>query len=269
MPERLRLVVMGTTGFVLPGLDALLGAGHEVAAVYTQPPRPAGRGHRLRRTPVHDHTEALGLPVRTPRTLKDAQAQAEFAALEADLAIVGAYGLLLPRPVLDAPRLGCINLHASLLPRWRGAAPVARAIMAGDRETGVMVMQMDEGLDTGPVAMAERVAIGADTTAGELADRLARQAHRFGVETLQAQEVVGLRAEEESRYVTTGDGQEYGARAVLLATGSTYRRLGVRGEDELLGAGIHFCATCDGPFYRASRWRWWEAATARARKASS
>ena len=176
MPERLRLVVMGTTGFVLPGLDALLGAGHEVAAVYTQPPRPAGRGHRLRRTPVHDHTEALGLPVRTPRTLKDAQAQAEFAALEADLAIVGAYGLLLPRPVLDAPRLGCINLHASLLPRWRGAAPIERAILAGDAETGISIFHMEQGLDTGPVYTMRRMPIRPHTTAAELHERLANLA---------------------------------------------------------------------------------------------
>ena len=185
MPERLRLVVMGTTGFVLPGLDALLGAGHEVAAVYTQPPRPAGRGHRLRRTPVHDHTEALGLPVRTPRTLKDAQAQAEFAALEADLAIVGAYGLLLPRPVLDAPRLGCINLHASLLPRWRGAAPIQRALLAGDGESGVTIMQMDEGLDTGAMLLREAVAIAPDETGASLHDKLAALGARLIVEALR------------------------------------------------------------------------------------
>ena len=127
MTERLRLVVMGTTGFVLPSLDALLAAGHDIAAVYTQPPRPGGRGQRLRRTPVHEAAERLGLEVRTPPTLKDPEAQAEFAALGSDLAVVGAYGLLLPQPILDAPRLGCINLHASLLPRWRGAAPIERA----------------------------------------------------------------------------------------------------------------------------------------------
>jgi len=164
---------MGTTGFVLPGLDALLAVGHEIAAVYTQPPRPAGRGHRLRRTPVHDRAEALGLPVRAPRTLKDPDAQAEFAALGADLAVVGAYGLLLPYPVLEAPRLGCINLHASLLPRWRGAAPIERAILAGDAETGISIFRMEEGLDTGPVYAMQSVTIGPNTTAAELHEQLA------------------------------------------------------------------------------------------------
>ena len=175
MPDQpgLRLVVMGTTAFVLPGLDALLAAGHDVVAVYTQPPRPAGRGHQLRRTPVHEAAERLGLEVRTPRTLKDPGAQAEFAALHADLAVVGAYGLLLPKPVLAAPRLGCINLHASLLPRWRGAAPIERAILAGDRETGVSIFQMEEGLDTGSVLAMQQLAIGPSTTAAKLHQRLA------------------------------------------------------------------------------------------------
>ena len=173
MPERLRLVVMGTTGFVLPALEALMASGHEIAAVYTQPPRPAGRGHQLRRTPVHEAAERLGLSIRTPRTLKDAEAQAEFAALGADLAVVGAYGLLLPRPVLDAPRLGCINLHASLLPRWRGAAPIERAILAGDAETGISIFRMEEGLDTGPVYVMRHTTIGPSTTATELHERLA------------------------------------------------------------------------------------------------
>lgn len=172
-------MVMGTTGFVLPGLDALLTAGYQIAAVYTQPPRPAGRGHQLRRTPVHERAEELGLPVRSPRTLKDAEAQAEFAALGADLAVVGAYGLLLPRPVLEAPRLGCINLHASLLPRWRGAAPIERAILAGDTETGLSIFQMEEGLDTGPVYAMRPVAIGPDTTAAEMHERLALLAARM------------------------------------------------------------------------------------------
>ena len=173
MPEPLRLVVMGTTGFVLPSLDALIAAGHAIAAVYTQPPRPAGRGQQLRRTPVHEAAERLGLTVRTPRTLKDPEAQAEFAALGADLAVVGAYGLLLPRTILDAPRLGCVNLHASLLPRWRGAAPIERAILAGDAETGLCIFRMEEGLDTGPVYAEQSVAIGPETTASELHARLA------------------------------------------------------------------------------------------------
>jgi methionyl-tRNA formyltransferase len=175
-PAPLRLAVMGTTGFVLPSLEALLAAGHEVAAVYTQPPRPAGRGHRLRRTPVHDSAERLGLEVRTPRTLRDPEAQREFAALGADLAVVGAYGLLLPKPILDAPRLGCVNLHASLLPRWRGAAPIERAILAGDEETGISVFRMEEGLDTGPVLATRSLPVGPDTTAAKLHERLARLA---------------------------------------------------------------------------------------------
>ena len=177
MPDpHLRLVVMGTTGFVLPSLEALLRTGYQIAAVYTQPARPAGRGHQLRRTPVHDAAERLGLDVRTPRTLKEAEAQSEFAALEADLAVVGAYGLLLPRPVLEAPRFGCINLHASLLPRWRGAAPIERAILAGDAETGLSIFQMEEGLDTGPVYAAQPVPIGSSTTALELHEQLAHVA---------------------------------------------------------------------------------------------
>ena len=185
MPEPLRLVVMGTTGFVLPSLDALIAAGHQIAAVYTQPPRPAGRGHQLRRTPVHEAAERLGLPVRTPRTLKDPAAQAEFAALGADLAVVGAYGLLLPRPVLEDPRLGCVNLHASLLPRWRGAAPIERAILAGDAETGLCIFRMEEGLDTGLVYAARAVAIGPETTAPELHARLAALAATMIPEVVQ------------------------------------------------------------------------------------
>jgi methionyl-tRNA formyltransferase len=169
----LRLIVMGTTGFVVPSLEAALGAGHEVAAVYTQPPRPAGRGQQPRRTPVHEAGERLGLPVRTPRTLKEPEAQAAFAALDADLAIVGAYGLLLPRPILEAPRLGCVNLHASLLPRWRGAAPIERAILAGDAETGISIFRMEEGLDTGPVYARRAVPIAPTATAAELHERLA------------------------------------------------------------------------------------------------
>lgn len=176
MPERLRLVVMGTTSFVLPSLEALLAAGHEIAAVYTQPPRPAGRGRQLRRTPVHEAADRLGLPVRTPRTLKDAEAQEEFADLAADLAVVGAYGLLLPRPVLEAPRLGCANLHASLLPRWRGAAPIERAILAGDTETGISIFRMEEGLDTGPVYAMRPLPIGPTATAPELHAELAELA---------------------------------------------------------------------------------------------
>lgn len=169
----LKVVFMGTPDFSVPVLLEIVGHGHEVVAVYTRAPRPAGRGMDLKRSPVHEKAEAFGIPVFTPKTLKDEAAQAVFASHGADVAVVVAYGLLLPKPVLDAPVEGCLNLHASLLPRWRGAAPINRAIMAGDPETGVMVMRMEEGLDTGPVAMAERVAIGPDMTAGELHDRLA------------------------------------------------------------------------------------------------
>ncbi len=168
----LRLAFMGTPDFAVPVLAEILGAGHEVVAVYSQPPRPAGRGQREVPSPVHKFAESHGIPVRTPARLKHTEEQEAFASLDLDVAVVVAYGLILPQPILDAPRLGCLNLHASLLPRWRGAAPIQRAIMAGDTETGVMVMQMEAGLDTGPVLLAERTPIGPRTTAGELHDRL-------------------------------------------------------------------------------------------------
>ncbi|WP_011579740.1 MULTISPECIES: methionyl-tRNA formyltransferase [Chelativorans] len=167
----LRLVFMGTPEFSVPTLRALAGAGHEITAIYTQPPRPAGRrGLELTRSPVHQAAEELDLYVRTPQSLKSEEEQQVFRELEADAAVVVAYGLLLPRAILEGTRLGAFNGHASLLPRWRGAAPIQRAIMAGDRETGMMVMKMDEGLDTGPIAMTEKIAIGPDMTAGELHD---------------------------------------------------------------------------------------------------
>lgn len=169
----LRIVFMGTPEFSVPALSEIVGAGHEVAAVYTQPPRPAGRGMSERRSPVHVFAEAAGVPVLTPQSLKTAETQAAFAAHAADVAIVIAYGLLLPKAILDVPRHGCLNLHGSALPRWRGAAPIQRAIMAGDSETAAMVMRMNEGLDTGPVCLAESVAIGPEMTAGELHDRMA------------------------------------------------------------------------------------------------
>jgi len=162
---------MGTPAFSVPALEALA-ARHEVACVYCQPPRPAGRGQKDRPSPVQARAEALGLPVRHPVSLKAAEAQAEFAALQADVAVVVAYGLILPQPVLDAPARGCLNIHASLLPRWRGAAPIHRAIMAGDAETGVCIMRMEAGLDTGPVLLTRRTPIGAEETTGDLHDRL-------------------------------------------------------------------------------------------------
>lgn len=169
----LRVVFMGTPDFAVPTLLGVIGAGYAVAGVYTQPPRPAGRGMAERRSPVHAIADQAGLPVFTPATLKEPEPQAELVGLDADVAVVVAYGLILPKPVLDAPRHGCLNLHGSYLPRWRGAAPIQRAILAGDTETGVMVMRMDEGLDTGPICLGERVAIDGNMTAGELHDRMA------------------------------------------------------------------------------------------------
>jgi methionyl-tRNA formyltransferase len=170
----MRLIFMGTPDFAVPTLLELAAAGHEIAAVYTRAAKAAGRGMELQVSPVEREARRLGLPVLTPTTLKTAEAEAAFRAHSADAALVVAYGLILPKAILEAPRLGCFNVHASLLPRWRGAAPINRAIMAGDAESGVTIMQMDEGLDTGAMAMAERVAIGADMTAGDLHDALAR-----------------------------------------------------------------------------------------------
>ncbi|GGE33417.1 methionyl-tRNA formyltransferase [Agaricicola taiwanensis] len=170
----LRVVFMGTPDFAVPTLSEIIGTGHDVVAVYTRAPKPAGRGMELTKTPVHRFADGFGIPVFTPKTLRDADAQEIFASHGADVAVVVAYGLILPPPVLAAPAHGCLNLHASILPRWRGAAPINRAIMAGDAETGVGIMQMEEGLDTGPVAMEERIEIGRDDAAGDLHDRLAR-----------------------------------------------------------------------------------------------
>lgn len=167
----MRVVFMGTPEFSVPALNAVA-AEHEVVAAYTQPPRPAGRGQQLRPSPVQARAEALGIPVRHPKSLRTPEAQADFAALNADVAVVVAYGLILPQVVLDAPRHGCLNIHASLLPRWRGAAPIHRAIMAGDSETGVCIMQMEAGLDTGPVLLRAAVAIRESETTADLQDRL-------------------------------------------------------------------------------------------------
>ena len=182
----LSLVFMGTPAFAVPVLAALAGAGHALAAVYTRPPRPAGRGQRARPSPVHAFAEARGIAVRTPASLAGAAEQEAFAGLEADAAVVCAYGLILPRPVLRAPRLGCINVHASLLPRWRGAAPIERALMAGDAETGVTIMGMDEGLDTGPILEARRLPIGPETTAAALQGALAAFGADLVVDVLEA-----------------------------------------------------------------------------------
>jgi methionyl-tRNA formyltransferase len=170
----LRLVFMGTPDFAVPTLVEIVGGGHEVVAVYTRAPQPAGRGLAPKPSTIAREAERFGLPIFTPKTLKENDAAEAMCAHGADAAVVVAYGLILPKPILETFPLGCFNLHASLLPRWRGAAPIHRAIMAGDKETGVMVMKMDEGLDTGAIAMAERVPIGADATTGELHDELAR-----------------------------------------------------------------------------------------------
>jgi len=180
----MRIIFMGTPDFSVPILDALAEAGHEIAAVYSQPPRPAGRGKKDRPSPVQKRAEELGLMVRHPISLRNEEAQAEFDALKADIAVVVAYGLILPQVILDAPAKGCLNIHASLLPRWRGAAPIHRAIMAGDAQTGVCIMQMEAGLDTGPVLLRNATPIGADETTGALHDRLSEMGATSIVEAL-------------------------------------------------------------------------------------
>ncbi|MEY1554100.1 methionyl-tRNA formyltransferase [Yoonia sp. R2331] len=200
----MRVIFMGTPDFSVPVLQALVDAGHDIACVYCQPPRPAGRGKKDRPSPVQAKAAALGLDVRHPVSLKDAAAQAEFAALAADVAVVVAYGLILPQAVLDAPRLGCLNIHASLLPRWRGAAPIHRAIMSGDAETGVCIMQMEAGLDTGPVLLREAVAIGTEETTGALHDRLSVLGARLIVQALD-----GLPMDAEAQ---PEDGVTYAAK---------------------------------------------------------
>jgi methionyl-tRNA formyltransferase len=184
----LRLVFMGTPDFAVPTLLEIIGSGHEVVAVYTRAPQPAGRGMALRPSPVAGEAERAALPVFTPQALRDAEAAPAMRARGADAAVVVAYGLILPKAVLDAFSLGAFNLHASLLPRWRGAAPIHRAVMAGDAETGVMVMKMEEGLDTGPIAMAERAPIGPDATTGDLHDELKRRGASLMVRALAALE---------------------------------------------------------------------------------
>ena len=191
----MRVIFMGTPEFSVPVLEAVIAAGHEVVAVYCQPPRPAGRGKRDRPSPVQARAEALGLPVRHPARLCDPEPQAAFAELQADVAVVVAYGLILPQAVLEAPKAGCLNIHASLLPRWRGAAPIQRAILAGDAETGVCIMRMEAGLDTGPVLLREATPIGAQDTAGSLHDRLAAMGAGLIVTALAR--LAGLRPEPQ------------------------------------------------------------------------
>lgn len=207
MTKPLRIAFMGSPSIALGVLEALIAAGHEIACVYSQPPRPSGRGHKLTPTPVHAFAEARGLEVRTPKSLKKAEEQAEFAALNLDAAVVVAYGLILPQPVLDAPRLGCLNMHASVLPRWRGAAPIQRAIMAGDTETGVDAMMMEAGLDTGPVLASVRTPITPRDTAGTLHDRLAALAAELAPRAL-----AGLADGSLTPQPQTEDGMTYAAK---------------------------------------------------------
>jgi methionyl-tRNA formyltransferase len=193
----MRIAFMGTPGFAVPTLMALVEAGHDVAAVYCQPPRPAGRGKAPRPSPVQQAAEARGLEVHTPLTLRDPQAQQDFTALGLDAAVVAAYGLILPQPILDAPRFGCLNVHASLLPRWRGAAPIQRAILAGDGTTGVTIMQMERGLDTGPMLTARETEIDAKT-AGELTAELAEMGAALMLDVLAALPDIEARAQPEA-----------------------------------------------------------------------
>ncbi|PSO33973.1 methionyl-tRNA formyltransferase [Bradyrhizobium sp. MOS002] len=204
----LRLIFMGTPDFSVPTLLELVAHGHEIVAVYTRAPKPGGRrGLQLQPTPVEEAARKLGVPVLTPKTLKTPEALEEFRAFDADSAVVVAYGMILPQAILDAPKLGCYNLHASLLPRWRGAAPINRAIMAGDAESGVMVMKMDIGLDTGDVAMAERLAITDTMTALDLHDRLSRLGADLMVRAMAALDRGGLQLKKQS-----GDGVTYAAK---------------------------------------------------------
>ena len=193
----MRIIFMGSPEFSVPALEALCAAGHEIVCVYCQPPRPAGRGKSFRPTPVQARAEALGLMVRHPVSLKSHEEIGQFAALKADIAVVVAYGLILPQAILDAPALGCVNIHASLLPRWRGAAPIHRAIMAGDHESGICIMQMEAGLDTGPVVLRRSLTIDPDETTGALHDRLSALGAGMIVETLK--DLPGLDAIPQSR----------------------------------------------------------------------
>ena len=192
----MRIIFMGSPDFAVPTLDALVAAGHDVVAAYCQPPRSAGRGKALRPTPVQARAEALGIEVRSPASLKTAEAQAEFAAFEPDIAVVAAYGLVLPQAILDAPPFGCLNVHASLLPRWRGAAPIQRAIIAGDETTGVTIMQMEAGLDTGPMLLAREVTIGRKN-AGQLTEELAQVGAEAMVEVLGRLDALPLIAQPD------------------------------------------------------------------------
>ena len=187
---KLNIAFMGTAAFGLPALEAIVAIGHRISCVYTRAPKPAGRGHALRKTPIHEAADGLGIPVRTPASLKDPAEQEAFRALGVDAAVVAAYGLILPKPILEAPRLGCLNIHGSLLPRWRGAAPIERAILAGDDATGITIMRMNKGLDTGPMLLTKKVPIAPHATAAALRADLAAIGARLIVEALNALEML-------------------------------------------------------------------------------
>ncbi|WP_299938884.1 methionyl-tRNA formyltransferase [uncultured Nitratireductor sp.] len=240
----LRLIFMGTPDFSVATLQALAGAGHEIVAVYSQPPRPAGRrGLELTKSPVHRAAEELGIEVRTPKSLKSEEEQAEFSALNADAAIVVAYGLLLPKAILEGTRLGCFNGHASLLPRWRGAAPIQRAIMAGDAETGMMVMKMDEGLDTGPVAMTERLAITPDMTGGELHDAMRETGAALTVKAMDALEKGALELTPQPE-----DGATYARKILKDETRVDWSRPAKEVHDHIRGLSPFPGAWCEMQF---------------------
>ena len=203
----MRIVFMGSPDFAVPSLNALVEAGHDVVAVYTQPPRPAGRGKADRKTAVHERAERLGIEVRTPKSLRNEEEQERFRALDAGLAVVAAYGLILPKPILEAPKQGCINVHASLLPRWRGAAPIQRAILAGDEVTGVTIMRIDEGLDTGPMLLKRELDIRG-RNAGQVTEQLAELGARALVEWLQAPTAPEAQPAEGATYASKIDKAE-------------------------------------------------------------
>ena len=263
----MRLVFMGSPDFSVPALHGLIEAGHEIVAVYTQPPRPAGRGKALRRQPVHEAADELGIPVRTPEKLRHNDEElAFFQSLKADAAIVAAYGLILPEAILKAPRLGCLNIHASLLPRWRGASPIQSAIRAGDAESGVCIMQMDRGLDTGAVLLSEATPITPEDTAGSLHDRLAGIGARLVVRTLEEQPTAVPQDDSRSCYaprLERRDGQiDWGRPAVeierqvrafipwpgsyTLLEGQTYRIGAVSLPDEAETAALMASAPAPG-----------------------
>jgi methionyl-tRNA formyltransferase len=236
----LRIIFMGTPDFAVPTLVEIVGRGHEVVAVYTRAAKPAGRGMEPKPTPVEREARRLGLPVHTPTTLRTPEAVAAFEAHGAEAAVVVAYGLILPKPVLDAVPLGCFNLHASLLPRWRGAAPINRAIMAGDRETGVMVMRMEEGLDTGPIAMERRVPIPPDMTAGQIHDALARLGADLMVNALSALERSSLTLTPQP-----ADGVTYAAKLTNAETRIDWSRPAQAVHDHIRGLSPFPGAWCE------------------------